>query len=168
MEIGLIGLGKMGFNLALNMKQRGHGVTAFDINKAAMERMHAEGVKTVPSIQELAHSLTGRRVIWIMVPAGQVVDVILNNLKNYLKADDIVIDGGNSFFKDSIQRAKELEKTGVFLLDCGTSGGVRDVLTGICAMVGGWKAAFDYCEPLFKSIAVPEGYLYCGKSGSGH
>jgi 6-phosphogluconate dehydrogenase len=168
MQIGLIGLGKMGYNLALNMKQKGHAVVAFDANKAAMERIQKEGVTTVTSLSDLAQALPGRRVIWIMVPAGQVVEVVINNLKNFLKADDILIDGGNSFYKESIQRAKELEKTGVHLLDCGTSGGVEGALHGVCTMVGGWKDAFDFCEPLFKSISVPEGYQYCGKSGSGH
>ncbi len=168
MQIGLIGLGKMGFNLALNMKQKGHTVVAFDANKAAMERIQKEGIKTVSSLGDLPAALSGRRVIWIMVPAGQVVEVVINNLKNYLNADDILIDGGNSFYKDSINRAKELEKTGVHLLDCGTSGGVEGALHGVCTMIGGWKDAFDFCEPLFKSISVEEGTLYCGKSGSGH
>ncbi len=168
MQIGLIGLGKMGYNLALNMKQKGHEVVAFDANKAAMERIQKEGIRTVASIGELPPVLTGRRVVWIMVPAGQVVEVVINNLKNHLKADDIVIDGGNSFYKDSINRAKELEKTGVHLLDCGTSGGIDGARHGICTMIGGWKDAFDFCEPLFKSISVEQGYLYTGKSGSGH
>src|SRR4051812_47616025 len=168
MQIGLIGLGKMGYNLALNMKQKGHSVAAFDANKGAMERIQGEGISTVAALHVLPQAMTGRRVIWMMVPAGQVVDVILNNLKNYLNADDIIIDGGNSFYKESITRAKDLEKQGVHLLDCGTSGGVNGALNGICAMVGGWKDAFTYCEPLFKSISVDKGYLYCGKSGSGH
>ncbi|NOT77267.1 MAG: decarboxylating 6-phosphogluconate dehydrogenase [Cyclobacteriaceae bacterium] len=168
MQIGLIGLGKMGFNLALNMTRNGHSVVAFDASKPAMERIQKEGVTTVSTVNDLAQSLKGRRVIWLMVPAGQVVDIIINNLKNYLKADDIIIDGGNSFYKESISRAKELEKMGVHLLDCGTSGGVNGALNGICTMVGGWKEAFDYCSPLFKSICVDQGYLYCGKSGSGH
>ncbi|MEJ0056662.1 MAG: NADP-dependent phosphogluconate dehydrogenase [Bacteroidota bacterium] len=175
MQIGLIGLGKMGYNLALNMTRNGHSVVAFDASKAAMERIQPEGVKTVSSLNELPAALSGlhsvkatRRVIWMMVPAGQVVDVIINNLKNYLNADDILIDGGNSFYKDSINRAKELEKMGVHLLDCGTSGGVEGALKGICTMIGGWKDAFDYCSPLFKSICVDQGFLYCGKSGSGH
>jgi 6-phosphogluconate dehydrogenase len=168
MQIGLIGLGKMGYNLALNMKQKGHSVVAFDANRAAMEKIQAEGIATVSSVNELAQALGGRRVIWIMVPAGQVVDVVIGNLKNYLKADDIIIDGGNSFYKESISRAKELEKHGVYLLDCGTSGGVDGALNGVCTMIGGWKEAYDFCEPLFKSISVADGHLYCGRSGSGH
>lgn len=168
MQLGLIGLGKMGYNLALNFKNNGHQVIAFDVNKTAVEKIGAEGVSTAPSIPDLVNSLTGRRVIWLMVPAGNVVDVILNNLKNHLKAGDILIDGGNSHYKETIARARDLEKTGIHLLDCGTSGGVNGALHGVCTMIGGKKEVFDHCDSLFKSISVPNGYLYCGKAGSGH
>jgi 6-phosphogluconate dehydrogenase len=168
MQIGLIGLGKMGYNLALNFKSKGHQVVAFDVNKGAMDKIASEGITTAPSISELPSSLRGKRVIWIMVPAGNVVDVILGNIKNHLKADDIIIDGGNSHYKDTLTRSRDLEKMGVHYLDCGTSGGVNGALNGVCTMIGGKKDVFDYCEPLFKSISVPNGYLYCGKSGSGH
>jgi 6-phosphogluconate dehydrogenase len=168
MQLGLIGLGKMGYNLALNFKNNGHQVIAFDVNKTAVEKIGAEGVSTAPSIPDLVNSLTGRRVIWLMVPAGNVVDVILNNLKNHLKAGDILIDGGNSHYKETIARARDLEKTGIQLLDCGTSGGVNGALHGVCTMIGGKKEVFDHCDSLFKSISVPNGYLYCGKAGSGH
>ena len=168
MQIGLIGLGKMGFNLALNFKSKGHQVVAFDVNKSAMDKITSEGLTTAPSIGDLANSLSGRRIIWIMVPAGNVVDVILSNLKNHLKADDIIIDGGNSHYKDTLSRARDLEKLGIHFLDCGTSGGVHGALQGVCTMIGGKKEVFDYCEQIFKSISVPDGYLYCGKSGSGH
>ncbi|MFZ6001356.1 MAG: phosphogluconate dehydrogenase (NAD(+)-dependent, decarboxylating) [Bacteroidota bacterium] len=168
MQIGLIGLGKMGYNLALNLKRNHHSVTAFDINKVAMENIAAEGVPTYSTVADLIGAMQGRKVVWIMVPAGNTVDVILNNLKTFLKPDDIVIDGGNSFYKDTLARARELEKLGIHYLDCGTSGGVEGALHGVCAMIGGKKEAFDYCEPIFKSISVPNGYLYCGKVGSGH
>lgn len=168
MQIGLIGLGKMGYNLALNFKSKGHQVVAFDVNKAAMDKIASEGITTAPSISDLTNSLQGRRVIWMMVPAGNVVDVILGNIKNHLKADDIIIDGGNSHYKDTLSRSRDLEKMGVHYLDCGTSGGVNGALHGVCTMIGGKKDVFDYCEALFKSISVPNGYLYCGKSGSGH
>ena len=168
MQIGLIGLGKMGYNLALNFKSKGHQVVAFDVNKAAMDKIATEGITTAPSIADLTNSLQGKRIIWIMVPAGNVVDVILGNIKNYLKADDILIDGGNSHYKDTLARGRDLEKMGVHYLDCGTSGGVNGALHGVCTMIGGKKEVFDHCEPLFKSISVPNGYLYCGKSGSGH
>jgi 6-phosphogluconate dehydrogenase len=168
MQIGLIGLGKMGYNLALNFKSKGHQVVAFDVNKAAMDKIATDGITTAPSIADLTNSLQGKRIIWIMVPAGNVVDVILGNIKNHLKADDILIDGGNSHYKDTLARGRDLEKMGVHYLDCGTSGGVNGALHGVCTMIGGKKDVFDYCEPLFKSISVPNGYLYCGKSGSGH
>lgn len=168
MQIGLIGLGKMGYNLGLNFKSKGHQVVAFDVNKSAMDKIAAEGITTAPSIADLTNSLQSRRLVWIMVPAGNVVDVILSTIKNYLKADDIIIDGGNSHYKDTLSRARDLEKLGIHFLDCGTSGGVNGALHGVCTMIGGKKEAFDYCEALFKSISVPDGYLYCGKSGSGH
>jgi 6-phosphogluconate dehydrogenase len=168
MQIGLIGLGKMGYNLALNFKSKGHDVLAFDVNKVAMENIAKEQINTSSSIGELVQSLPGRRVIWIMVPAGNVVDVVLSNLKNHLQSGDIVIDGGNSHYKDTIARARDLEKSEIHYLDCGTSGGVNGALQGVCTMIGGKKEIFDHCESLFKSISVPDGYLYCGKSGSGH
>ncbi|MBP9925842.1 MAG: decarboxylating 6-phosphogluconate dehydrogenase [Cyclobacteriaceae bacterium] len=168
MQIGLIGLGKMGYNLALNFKSKGYDVVAFDVNKAAMERIAHEGVTTAPTIGDLALAMTGRRVVWLMVPAGNVVDVVLSNLKYHLAPDDIVIDGGNSHFKDTISRARDLEKLGIHFLDCGTSGGVAGALHGVCTMIGGKPEVFQYCESLFKSISVPDGYLYCGKTGNGH
>ncbi len=168
MQIGLIGLGKMGYNLALNFKSKGFDVVAFDVNKSASEKISKEGVATTAAMSDMALTLKGRKIIWLMVPAGNVVDVVLNNLKNYLNADDIVIDGGNSHFKDTLTRARDLEKMGVHLLDCGTSGGVNGALHGVCTMIGGKKEVFDYCENIFKSISVPNGYLYCGKIGSGH
>jgi 6-phosphogluconate dehydrogenase len=168
MQIGLIGLGKMGYNLALNFKNKGHQVIAFDINKTAMENIANEQVVTMPTIGDLALAMEGRRVAWIMVPAGNVVDVVLSNLKYHLAPDDIVIDGGNSHFKDTIARARDLEKLGIHYLDCGTSGGITEAKNGVCTMIGGKQEVFDYCEPLFKSISVPNGYLYCGKTGNGH
>jgi 6-phosphogluconate dehydrogenase len=168
MQIGLIGLGKMGFNLALNFQRNHHEVIAFDLHKSAVDRIRDTGIQTASSVADLAGKLTGRKVIWIMVPAGNAVDVILGNLKNHLRADDIIIDGGNSHYKDSINRAADLDQIGIHLLDCGTSGSISGALNGISATVGGFKGAFDYCEALFNSIAAPEGVMYCGKSGNGH
>jgi len=166
MQIGLIGLGKMGYNLALNFRDKKLKVVAFDINKQAMESIAKEGVTTAPSIAELCSMLGERKVIWVMVPAGNTVDVILSNLKSHLHANDIVIDGGNSHFKDTINRGRDLEKMEVHFLDCGTSGGVEGARHGICTMIGGKKEIFEHCEPIFKAISVPNGYLYCGKTGS--
>jgi len=168
MQLGLIGLGKMGYNLALNFKRNGHSVVAYDTSKAAMERIQAEGITTVSSMAELIEKLPGRRVIWIMVPAGNTVDIIINNLNDYLHKDDILIDGGNSNFKDTQRRGRDLEKIGIHLLDCGTSGGVTGALQGVCTMIGGSQEAYQYCESLFTTMSVPNGSLYCGKSGCGH
>jgi 6-phosphogluconate dehydrogenase len=168
MQIGLVGLGKMGYNLALNFKSKGFEVVAFDVNKSAAEKISREGVTTMAAMSDMALALNGRKVIWLMVPAGHVVDVVLNNLKIYLNPGDIIIDGGNSHFKDTLARARDLEKIGVELLDCGTSGGVDGAINGVCTMVGGKKEVFDYCESIFKAISVPNGFLYCGKTGNGH
>lgn len=168
MQIGLVGLGKMGYNLALNFKSKGLHVLAFDVNKSAADKIAKEGVPTFATVSDMALAINGRKVIWIMVPAGNVVDVVLNNLKQYLNPNDIVIDGGNSHYKDTQTRARDLEKMGVHLLDCGTSGGPEGALHGVCTMIGGKREAFHHCETIFRSISVSNGYLYCGKSGSGH
>jgi 6-phosphogluconate dehydrogenase len=168
MQLGLIGLGKMGYNLALNFRRNNHTVYGFDTNTSAIEKLKSDGIATASSPDEIIHHLPARKIIWIMVPAGKTVDIVINNVRQHLRKGDIIIDGGNSNFKDTQVRARELEKVGIYLLDCGTSGGVEGALNGVCAMVGGAREAFAYCEPLFKSIAVPNGYLHCGPSGSGH
>lgn len=168
MQIGLIGLGKMGYNLALNMQRNGFKVVAFDISGTAMQKIAEYGIATAPSVSELCQMLTGRRVIWMMVPAGNAVDVIINTLRGNLAPQDIVIDGGNSHYKDSQHRARELEKINVHFLDCGTSGGPNGALHGACTTVGGNSEAFQYCTALFRAVSVSGGCLYTGKSGSGH
>jgi 6-phosphogluconate dehydrogenase len=168
MEIGLVGLGKMGFNLARNIKSKGHEVLAYDINDIALKGIQSHGVRTASSLKDLVESLSTKRVIWLMIPAGELVDITIDTLKPYLSVGDIIIDGGNSNYKDSVRRSKDLESVQVSFLDCGTSGGTEGALHGVCAMIGGNKFAFDHCENLFKEISVPDGYLYCGGSGSGH
>ncbi len=168
MQIGLIGLGKMGFNLARNIKSKGHDVIAFDINENILNEIAKHGVGTATSVQDFVEKLSTKRVIWIMIPAGDLVDQTLTTLRPLLSVGDIVIDGGNSFYKDSMRRATEMNALQINFLDCGTSGGTEGALHGVCAMIGGNKFAFDYCEPLFRDISVPDGYLYCGPSGSGH
>lgn len=168
MQIGLIGLGKMGYNLALNMKNKGHDVIAYDINEETLTKIQAEGIKTVRSLQDLTENLSDKKVVWLMIPAGDLVDKTLASLKPLLNSGDIVIDGGNSNYKDSVRRAGELESLQISFLDCGTSGGTEGALHGVCAMIGGNQNAFNHCESLFKDIAVDNGYVYCGPSGSGH
>jgi 6-phosphogluconate dehydrogenase len=168
MQIGLIGLGKMGFNLALNIKEHGHEVMAYDLNQTLIESIKSKGVKTFSSLDNLVKSLSGKKIIWMMIPAGDAVDKTIEILKPFLKKGDIIIDGGNSFYKDSVRRAKILDEVGIEYLDCGTSGGTEGALHGVCAMIGGKQNVFEYCEALFKDISVQDGYLYCGPSGSGH
>jgi 6-phosphogluconate dehydrogenase len=168
MQIGFIGLGKMGFNLVQNLLAHKHKVVAYDINPEAVEKITKEGAKGVASLPKLIASLKKTRVVWLMIPAGQLVDDVLTQLKPLLSPNDIVIDGGNSNYKDSIRRSKSLEEVGVLYLDCGTSGGTSGARNGACTMIGGQKAAFEQLEPVFKDISVENGYLYTGAAGSGH
>ena len=168
MQIGLVGMGKMGWNLALNCIAKGHEVIVYDIDEVVRTQAAKEAFAVASSLQDLANKLPQRRVVWLMIPAGSAVDSVLAQLKPSLAKDDIVIEGGNSHYKDTVLRATELATSGIHLLDCGTSGGINGALNGICAMIGGNKQAFGYCEPLFRSISVDDGYLYCGESGSGH
>jgi 6-phosphogluconate dehydrogenase len=168
MEIGLIGLGKMGFNLAQNIFNHKHQIKALDLNASLVEAISKKGVQTFSSLEALTKSFTGKKVIWLMIPAGTAVDKTIEALKPLLSAGDIIIDGGNSNYKESIRRAADLAALKIEFLDCGTSGGTDGALHGVCAMIGGSKEAFDYVEPLFKDISLPKGYLYCGPSGSGH
>ncbi len=168
MKIGLIGLGKMGYNLALNLKRNGHEVTGYDVNPATLQSINKEGVAIANSLEELISELGESRVVWLMIPAGDFIDAALSDLKPLLSKGDIIIEGGNTNYKDSIRRSGEWAEQGVEYLDCGTSGGTEGALNGICAMVGGSKAAFDRIEPVIKDISQPGAYLYCGGAGSGH
>lgn len=168
MQIALIGLGKMGLNLALNMHNHKHEVFAFDLNQQIMASAKEKGIGTASSLETLVHALKGRRIVWLMIPSGTAVDLTIQQVAPLLRSGDIIIDGGNSNYKDSVRRARELDEKGIDFLDCGTSGGMEGALHGICAMLGGKKEAFTYCEPLIKDIAIENGYLYCGPSGAGH
>lgn len=168
MQIGVVGLGKMGYNLALNLHRNFFQVMAYDINADARTRIATEGIISHNSLKEMSGAFTDTKVIWLMVPSGVIVDDTIALLIGELKKGDIIIDGGNSHYKDSVRRYKALEEKGIEFLDCGTSGGMSGALNGVCAMVGGKKEVFDYCEGIFKAISVTDGYLYCGESGSGH
>lgn len=169
MEIGLIGLGKMGYNLALNLKNHQHEVVAYDIAQNNVDRIAKEGILPAYTIEALVSALKGeRKVVWIMVPSGSTVDQVILDLKSHLKPQDIIIDGGNSNFNDSVERYKKLKADGIDFLDCGTSGGLSGALNGACTMIGGEKEVFQYCEQVFKDVSIENGYLYTGKPGSGH
>ena len=168
MKIGIIGLGKMGYNLALNMQNNGHEVVANDVSKEAMEKINAEGIEVAGTYEELVGKLPSPRIIWLMVPAGDITEQVLNKVSTLLSEKDIIIDGGNSNYKESVRRGKELKEKGIYFLDCGTSGGMDGARQGVCTMIGGEKEAFAQVEQLFKDISVENGYLYTGESGSGH
>jgi 6-phosphogluconate dehydrogenase len=168
MQIGIVGLGKMGFNLALNLHGKLFHVLAYDISEETRKKMAEEKVETAASLKELVKATQGRRVLWLMVPSGKIVDNTIDELAPLLSRGDIIIDGGNSNYKDSVRRYQALQQKGIEFLDCGTSGGVSGALNGVCAMVGGKKEVFDFCEPILKAISVERGYLYCGEAGSGH
>ncbi|CAG7645791.1 phosphogluconate dehydrogenase (NAD(+)-dependent, decarboxylating) [Paenibacillus allorhizosphaerae] len=167
MKVGLIGLGKMGFHLAQNLLDHRHEVIAYDVNAQTVAELSAFGAKGTSSVQQLAQSLDKPSVVWIMVPHG-VVDSVLDELAPHLSEGDIVIDGGNSHYKESIRRSERLKEQGIHFLDAGTSGGTAGARHGACYMVGGDPEGWRVAEPLFRDTAVENGYLYAGKSGSGH
>lgn len=168
MKIGLIGLGKMGFNLGLNMIDHGHEVVAFDLNEKAVEQFHREGGKPAASLVDLVGQLETPHILFLMVPQGKPVDDILGQLTPHLAGGDIVIEAGNSHYKDTQRRARELKEEGIHYFDVGTSGGMEGARHGACYMIGGDADVFGQIEPLFRDTAVPGGYFYTGRSGSGH
>ncbi|MEO7978798.1 phosphogluconate dehydrogenase (NAD(+)-dependent, decarboxylating) [Flavobacterium sp.] len=168
MQVGIIGLGKMGFNLALNLKRNNYQVVAQDVNSDFVSKIGQEGIETAYTVEELCQKLTSRRVIWLMVPAGEIVDGVITSLLPYLSKNDIIVDGGNSNYNDSKRRYAQLKEHGIDFLDCGTSGGTSGALDGACTMIGGDADVFDYVSGVFKDISVENGFLYTGAAGSGH
>ncbi|KAB8137824.1 decarboxylating 6-phosphogluconate dehydrogenase [Gracilibacillus oryzae] len=168
MEIGMIGLGKMGYQLTLNLMDKQHNVIAHDVDKKVMEQINSEGVTTSDSLKELVQALTPPRTIWMMLPAGEVTETVFTELLTYLENGDRVIDGGNAHYKDSIRRGAQCKENGIYFFDCGTSGGIEGARQGACTMVGGDEAVFPEIEPIFKDLTVENGYLYTGEAGSGH
>lgn len=168
MEVGIIGLGKMGYNLALNLKKNGHKVVAYDVSEENVKNIIEKEIEGVFSIEDLVSKLNNRKIIWLMIPAGEIVDEVIKELLNYLSDRDIIIDAGNSNYKDSIRRYNYLKEKNIEFLDCGTSGGPSGALNGACLMIGGDENIYNYCEEMFEDISVKGGYLYVGKAGSGH
>jgi len=167
MKIGLIGLGKMGMNLGKNLIDHDFEVVAYDITPSAVEEMSRYGVTGVRSYRELIFSLEAPRILWVMVPHS-VVDTVIQEVKGFLDEGDIIIEAGNSHYKESIRRANELKENGIRFMDVGTSGGTDGARHGACYMIGGEQEAWDLIEPIFKATSVENGYLYVGKEGSGH
>lgn len=165
MTVGLIGLGRMGQGIAARLLAAGIGIIGFDKSNPVLDFKTTGQFELVKTIEEVALK---SRIIWLMVPAGKIVDDVIDSLIPHLRKDDIVIDGGNSFYKDSIRRYKQLIEHSVYFIDCGTSGGLHGKEIGYCLMIGGDKEPYSHCERLFKAIASPNGYSLLGPSGSGH
>ena len=168
MKIGFIGLGKMGFSMVEHLLELGHDVVAYDVSAEAVAAIAAKGATAASSLQHLVSELSAPRVVWMMVPAGPPVDAVLGGIKPFLKAGDIVIDGGNSRYTDTVARAEKLREKGIRMLDIGTSGGLEGARHGACMMAGGEREAYDLVEPMLRDLCVENGCGYMGASGAGH
>ena len=186
MQLGMIGLGKMGANMVRRIMGAGHECVVFDQSPEAVETLKNEGARGATSLAELVSKLDAPRAIWIMVPAGEITEGVVQELAGLMSKGDMMIDGGNSMFKDDARRAIELTPKGIHYLDCGTSGGVWGIDRGYCLMIGGNKGAVTHLDPIFKCLApgrgdvertpgrepgqgtAEEGYLHCGPAGAGH
>jgi 6-phosphogluconate dehydrogenase len=168
MKIGFIGLGKMGSNMVERLLQHNHQVVAYDLNEEARKEVSAKGAEIVTFLEALVKKLEAPRAVWVMVPAGKPTEDTISSLSSLLQEGDVIIDGGNSYYKDSMKRAEQLKGKGIFFLDAGTSGGIWGLKVGYCLMVGGEKDAFQKLEPIFKALAPKDGYAYLGENGAGH
>ena len=170
MQIGIVGLGRMGGNMARRLLQDGHAVVGFDLDAGARAELEIHGGTGKSSLADLVNALETPRTVWVMVPSGDITQSTVDALAGFMSAGDTLIDGGNSNYKESIRRAEELAKHGIDMLDSGTSGGIWGLENGYCLTIGGNKEAYERNLPIFKSLAPPEseGNLYVGPSGSGH
>jgi len=187
MQIAVVGLGRMGANISRRLMQAGHRCVVFDIAAQAREALARDGATAAASLEQLVQALTDRpRAVWVMLPAGRITEQSVEQLGSLLGRDDIVIDGGNSFYKDDIRRAGSLAQRGVRYVDCGTSGGVWGIDRGYCMMIGGPKEAVEHLDPIFAALApgigsiartpgrsgsqarAERGYIHAGPSGAGH
>ncbi len=186
MQLGLVGLGRMGANMVRRLQNGGHKCTVFDLNAENVKKLSTEGAQGATSLEELVKKLPKPRAVWVMVPAGKATESTVQTLASAMESGDTIIDGGNSFYKDDIRRAAELKKKGIHYIDAGTSGGVWGVERGYCLMVGADDDAFKLLEPIFKTLAPgignidrtpgreklggtsEQGYLHTGPPGSGH
>jgi len=186
MQLGIVGLGRMGSNIARRLLRDGHRPVGYNRNPAPVVTLEAEGGTGTASLDELVAALDPPRAVWLMLPAGKITEGVLRDLVERLEPGDTIIDGGNTHYADDIRRARELEERGIAYLDCGTSGGIFGLERGFCLMIGGEESAFRRLEPIFASLAPgveaaprtpsrsgaegpgERGYLYCGESGAGH
>jgi len=185
-QLGMIGLGRMGGNMVRRLMNAGHDCVVFDHSEDSVKKLAAEGAVGARSLDEFVAKLTKPRAVWVMVPSGQATESTVEELGGLLEPGDTIIDGGNSYYKDDVRRSKPLQGKGIHYLDVGTSGGVWGLDRGYCMMIGGPKEAFDRLDPIFRALApgkgnidptpgrehrdghAEQGYLYCGPSGAGH
>jgi 6-phosphogluconate dehydrogenase len=186
MQLGMIGLGRMGGNLVRRLMRDGHDCVVFDVNPVAVTGLEQDGATGATSMADFVAKLTAPRAVWVMVPAGEITSKTIEELASLLQPGDTIIDGGNSYYRDDIRRAKELAKKSIHLVDCGTSGGIWGFERGYCLMIGGENEVVEHLEPIFKTIAPgvdsaertpgrtgapseeENGYLHCGPNGAGH
>ncbi|HWP33126.1 MAG TPA: decarboxylating 6-phosphogluconate dehydrogenase [Solirubrobacterales bacterium] len=186
MELGMVGLGRMGANMARRLMRDGHRCVVYDVNPDAVSGLASEGADGASSLQELATKLSPPRSVWVMVPAGEITEKTVRDVAAVLEPGDAIVDGGNSYYRDDIRRAAMLEEQGVDFVDCGTSGGVFGLDRGYCLMIGGPERAVERLDPIFASLApgvesaertpgrsgdptpAENGYLHCGPNGAGH
>jgi 6-phosphogluconate dehydrogenase len=187
MQIGMIGLGKMGGNMSRRLMKAGHECVVYARSATTREALAKDGATAASSLAEVVKRLDpGPRIVWLMLPAGEVTDETVTTLSGLLSAGDIIVDGGNSFYKDDIRRAKALAEKSIHYVDCGTSGGVWGINRGYCMMIGGPKAAVEHLDPIFAALApgcgeiartpgredadarAEQGYIHAGASGAGH
>jgi 6-phosphogluconate dehydrogenase len=168
MQLAMIGLGRMGGNMVQRLLQGGHELVVFDRSSDVVKQHIAKGAKGAKDLADLCAQLRPPRVVWVMVPAGGAVENTLDQLLPSLSRGDIVIDGGNSNFKDSKRRAARLSEQGLEFIDAGTSGGIWGLTVGYCLMIGASPEAFKRCEPIFQTLAPADGYAHVGPPGSGH
>ena len=168
MQLAMIGLGRMGGNMARRLLRGSHGVVVYDRDHAAVSELAGLGAIGAPDLATVCAKLSAPRVIWLMVPAGAPVDDTIERLEPHLASGDIVIDGGNSNFRDTMRRATRLRERRIELVDVGTSGGIWGLENGYCLMIGGSPAAVSPCEPIFETLAPESGYAHVGPSGAGH
>jgi len=168
MQLGMIGLGRMGGNMTRRLMRAKHEVVAYDRSPDAVRELAGEGATPAASLAEVCARLTAPRVVWLMVPSGKPVDDTIGALVPALARGDIIIDGGNSNFHDTMRRGAALTPRGIAFVDAGTSGGVWGLENGYCLMVGGDREAVSHCEPIFTALAPADGYAHVGPTGSGH
>lgn len=167
MKIGYIGLGKMGLGMVKLLLENGHEVVATDPNEAARKEAEAAGAETVDNLSDFETKLSGEKLIWIMVPHN-IVDDVLSDLSSILNPGDVIMDGGNSNYQETVRRGQELKSKGLVFMDVGVSGGPSGARNGACMMIGGAREKFDKYEQLFKDLCIEGGYAYMGETGAGH